>query len=142
MAMVGWTVLWVVAVWAIDPASTVGGKPPAWVLFDLWAVGIVLLGAIRAGVLGVGASGRVRLNRTRALTIPGAAILWTVAWMVIFPLWALDPRATDIGMGPGGPPPAMKPSEPLFYAAWAVGLVVVAGVWLIARARSTGLRAQ
>jgi hypothetical protein len=33
-AMLAWTVLWIVAVWAIDPASTVVGKPPSWALFE------------------------------------------------------------------------------------------------------------
>jgi hypothetical protein len=137
--VIGWTFLGTVAVVAIDPASTVGGKPPAWVLFDLWALGVVLLGAIRVGVVGVAASGRLRIDLARVLSIPGAAILWTIACIVAFPVWALDARATDVSMGPGGPQPAMKVSEPVLFAAWAAGLAVSTGVWLVARARSTRL---
>jgi hypothetical protein len=50
-AILAWTALWIVGTWAMDPASTVTGdgighraipKPPAWVLFEIWAIGFVV----------------------------------------------------------------------------------------------------
>ena len=140
-AMLGWTVLWIVAVWAIDPASTVGGKPPSWVLFELWAVGFVILGAVWAGLLAVDASGAARVDLRALRSTRGAALVWTVIWMVLVPIWALDPRTTDIGNGPGAYAPVdLKPSEPVLYALWAVGLVLLGAAWLVARALSGGRR--
>lgn len=140
-AMLVWSVLWVASVWAIDPAATVGGKPPSWVLFESWAVGFVLLGAVWAGLIAVGDSWRARVD-LRALRSPrGAVLVWTVLWMVLFPIWALDPRATDIGSGPGPyTPVSLKPSEPVLYTLWALGLLVLAVLWFVARARSSGNR--
>lgn len=138
-AMVGWTVAWAVVLWAVDPANTVGGKPPAWILFEAWAGGLVTLGAIRVGVLEVGRTGTAWFHWRRILGIPGAAILWTLSWMALFPVWALDPRATVIGQGHGGPPPPLKTSEPTLYMAWLVGLAVIAAIWLVSRARKAGL---
>ena len=140
-AMLGWTALWIVAVWAVDPASTVGGKPPSWVLFELWAVGFVILGAVWAGLLAVDASGAARVDLRALRSTRGAALVWTVIWMVLVPIWALDPRTTDIGNGPGAYAPVdLKPSEPVLYALWAVGLVLLGAAWLVARALSGGRR--
>ena len=140
--ILGWTVLWIVAVWAIDPASTVGGKPPSWALFELWALGFVLLGAFWAGLLAVGDSGRARVDLRALRSTRGAVLVWNVLWMVMFPIWALDPRATDIGSGPGPyTPVSLKPSEPLLYAIWIGGLILVGAAWLVGRARGADRRA-
>ncbi len=140
-AMLGWTVLWIVAVWAIDPASTVGGKPPSWVLFELWAVGFVLLGAIWAGLLAVDATGAARVDLRALRSTRGAVLVWTVFWMVLFPIWALDPRATEIGNGPGPHTPVdLKPFEPALYALWIGGLLLLGAARLVARARGGGRR--
>ncbi len=141
-ALLVWTVIWIVAVWAVDPASTVGGKPPAWALFEVWAAGFVILGAARAGLLAAGASGRPAADWRRVRGVWGAAIVWTVLWMAAFPIWALDPDPTSvIEFGPGPASAAhLKPSEPLLYSLWAAGLVLLATVRLVARARDAGRR--
>ena len=139
LAMVGWTTVWVAAVWAIDPAATVGGKPPSWAIFELWALGFILLGAVSAGLLAVGASGAVRVDPRRLRSVGGAALAWTAVWMVLLVVWALDPRATDIGSGPGAYAPVnLKSSEPVLYAIWATGLLLLGAAWLVARARIGG----
>ena len=138
-AMLGWTALWIVAVWAVDPASTVGGKPPSWVLFELWAVGLVLLGAVWAGLLAVDASGAVRVDLRRLRSIRGAVLAWTALWMVLLVVWALDPRPSSIGDGPGPTNVAdLKASEPVLYALWIGGLVLLGAARLVARARGAG----
>ena len=54
-AVVAWTALGIVGIWASDAASHATGAgpgqaaslgPPTWVLFEVWAIGFVLLGAI------------------------------------------------------------------------------------------------
>jgi hypothetical protein len=72
-AILAWTALGIVGIWALDAASHPTGadpagpaplKPPAWALFEFRAIGFVLLGAIWNGVLSaVGtASDRVRIE--------------------------------------------------------------------------------
>jgi hypothetical protein len=135
--MLGWTVLWVVAVWAIDPASTVGGKPPSWVLFELWALGFVLLGALLVGLVAVGDSWRARVDLRRLRSAGGVVLGWTVLWMALLVAWALDPARSDLGQGPGPTSVGdLKPSEPMLYAVWSLGLVLLATAWLVARART------
>ena len=142
-AMLGWTVLWIVAVWAIDPASTVGGKPPSWALFELWALGFVLLGALRAGVLAVDASGALRPDLLRLRSFGGAAVAWTAVWMALLVVWALDPAPSIISQGPGSTNVGdLKPPEPVLYAIWIGGLVLVVAVWLAGRARGARRRAR
>ncbi len=138
-AMLGWTVLWIVDIWALDPASTVGGaKPPAWVLFELWATGFVLLGAVWSNVLtnnGAGATpGRVRIDARPMRSMPGAVLVWTVLWMVLFGIWALDPDPSSIGQGPGsGGLLRLKSPEWVLFDLWATGLVLLGAAWLATR---------
>jgi hypothetical protein len=140
-AMLGWTALWIVAVWAIDPAATVGGKPPSWVLFELWALGFILLGAVWARLLTVDDSGRARVDLRPLRSIRGAGLAWTALWMVLLVIWALDPAPSAVGEGPGltglGD---LKPSEPVLYALWAVGIVLLGAAWLVARVWGAGRR--
>ena len=72
-AILAWTALGIVGIWASDAASHAPGagasqaadlKLPAWVLFEVWAIGFVLLGAIWNGILSAAgtASDRVRIE--------------------------------------------------------------------------------
>jgi hypothetical protein len=138
-AMLAWTVVWLAAIWAVDPASTVGGKPPVWALFEAWAFGFLILGALWTGGLAV-ASGRMRIDPRRLRSIPGAALAWTALWMVVFAIWSLDPASTDVGLGPGQMPVSLKPSEPVLLALWLLGLVLLWAAWLLARTRGASRR--
>ncbi len=135
--MLGWTALWIGAVWALDPASTGCGKPPSWALFELWALGFVLLGALWAGLVAVGDSGRARVDLRALRSTRGAVLVWTILWMALLAIWAADPRPSIVGEGPGPTRIGdLKPSEPVLDALWLLGLLLLALVWLAARARS------
>jgi hypothetical protein len=139
-AVLAWTVLWIAGVWAIDPASTVGGKPPTWAMFEAWAFGFVIFVEFSTGGLAV-AAGRVKMDLRPLRSVPGAVLAWTALWMVVFAIWALDPAPTDVGMGPGPTSVAsLKPSEPVLLALWALGLALLGAVWLTARSRGAGRR--
>jgi hypothetical protein len=149
-AILAWTAVWIVGIWALDPASTVTGdgiahraipKPPAWVLFEIWAIGFVALGAIgskafpatRAGTAST--DGTVDDRRTRRIT--WAILAWTVLWIVLFGIWALDPGQPFMSQGPGpGDPIRLKPPEWVLFDVWAIGVVVLSVVWLVTRWRA------
>lgn len=131
-----WTALWIVAFWVLDPAQTVRGTPPSWVLFEIWAGGAVVLGALRIGIVTVADSGRTHLHGRPLRTIPGAALVWTVLWMGLLAAWAMDPALAVGSEGPGFVRSTnLKPAEPLLYAGWLAGLALLGIAWLVARAR-------
>jgi hypothetical protein len=129
--MVAWTALGIVGIWASDAASHATGsgpgqsavvRPPAWVLFEVWAIGFVLLGAISSKEDG----------RNRKAT--WAVLGWTVMWVILFGIWALDPDPSIVGQGPGsGALLHLKPPDWALFDCWAIGFVVLGAVWLIAR---------
>lgn len=136
-AILAWTALWIVGIWALDPAATVGrgGRlPPAWVLFDLWAIGFVVLGAIWNTVpTGTGGGARrVRMEDRPMRRTTWAILGWTVLWIVLFGIWALDPGHTFIGGGPGQPRPdvRLKPPDWLLFDFWLIGFAVLSTIWL------------
>jgi len=147
-AMLAWTVLWIVGIWALDPASTVTGagpgqpallKPPAWVLFEFWAIGFVLLGAIWSkGLTAAGTtSNRVRIEERPMRWMTWAVLAWTVVWIVLFGVWALDPDPSIIGQGPGsGGLPHLKPPDWALFDFWLIGFVVLGAIWLVTRWRT------
>jgi hypothetical protein len=149
-ALLAWTALWIVGTLALDPASTVTGqdpghpaglKPPGWVLFEIWAIGFVVLGAIQSKVLpGIGTgttSSRRGIEDGRMRKITWAILAWTVLWIVLFPIWAADPGQSFIGEGPGPRDPIrLKPPEWVPFDFWAIGFVVLGVIWLVARWRS------
>jgi hypothetical protein len=149
-ALLAWTALWVIGTWALDPASTVSGegaghpaglKPPAWVLFEIWAIGFVVLGAIWSKVLpGIGTgttSSRVGTEDGAMRKITWAILAWTVLWIVLFAIWAADPGQPFIGGGPGPRDPIrLKPPEWVLFDFWAIGFVVLGVIWLVTRWRS------
>jgi hypothetical protein len=148
-AILAWTAVWIVGIWALDPAATVGrgGRlPPAWVLFDLWAIGFVVLGAIwntvRSGTgTGTGSgSSRVRMEDRPVRWTTWAILAWTVLWIVLFGIWALNPGQTFPGEGPGQSRPdiRLKPPDFLLFVFWFVGFAVLSAVWLMTRWRSRG----
>jgi hypothetical protein len=109
-AVLAWTVLGIVGAWASDAASHAAGRPghpgdltiPAWVLFELWAIGFVLLGTIGSKVLG---DTRTTPDRVSTVEPPKrkttwAILGWTVLWIVLVGIWALDPAGTFVGEGP------------------------------------------
>jgi hypothetical protein len=148
--LLAWTALWIVGIWALDPASTITGegighraipKPPAWVLFEIWAIGFVVLGAIwskaftatRTGT----ASSDVPVDDGRTQRITWAILAWTVLWIVLFGIWAADPGQAFGGEGPGPRDPIrLKPPEWVLFDVWAIGFVVLGVIWLVTRWRS------
>jgi len=149
-ALVAWTALWIVGIWALDPASTITGegigdraipKPPAWVLFEIWAIGFVVLGAIWSKVLPGFRTGtasiRVTVGEGRTRRITWAILAWTALWIVLFAIWAADPGQMSIGQGPGPRDPIrLKPPDWVLFDFWAIGFVVLSVIWLITRWRS------
>jgi hypothetical protein len=138
-AVLAWTILWLAALWALDPASTIGRKPPAWVLFEFWAVGFVVLGAIwNRTPSGSGTSSdRVRMEDRALSRLTWAILAWTVLWMVLFGIWAVDPDASSIGQGPGsGDPIGVKPPEWVLFDAWLLGFILLGAIWFVRRWRN------
>jgi hypothetical protein len=149
-ALILWTALWIVANWALDPASTMTGegighravpKPPTWVLFEIWAIGFVVLGAIWGKVFPGTRTGTASIEvpvddrRTRRIT--WAILAWTVLWIVLFGIWASDPGQPFMSQGPGpGDPIRLKPPDWVLFDLWAIGIVVLGMIWLITRRRS------
>ena len=124
------------------PVADGGGKPPSWALFELWALCFVLLGALWAGLIAVDARWRAKVDLRCLGSVRRAVVAWTALWMVLLAIWALDPRPSIIGEGPGPTNVAdLKPSEPVLYALWMGGRVLVAAAWLVGRARGAGRRA-
>ena len=143
-AILAWATLGVVGAWVSDGASHVGGPGypspvPAWLLFEVWAVGFVLLATI----------GRKLFEGTRATPDPvsteepslrritSAILGWTVLWIVLVGIWALDPAGTIAGEGPG-PRDAisLKPPDWVLFDLWFLGFVVLGVIWLVIRLRS------
>jgi hypothetical protein len=142
-AILAWTAGWIVLTWAIDPAYTAGHhpKPPGWVLFELWAIGFVLLGAIWNKLLietGTTSDG-VRMDLDRHMsTFTWAILVWTALWVVLFVIWAMDPGRDFIGEGPAPIKDCrLKPPEFLVFDAWFIGFVILGASWLVIRWRST-----
>ncbi len=137
-AVAAWTVLWVVGIWVLDPASTVGGKPPAWILFECWAIGFVVLGAIWNRQPVAGSTVPDRPVETGPVGRVTWVILgWTLVWIVVFGIWALDPNPSEIGQGPGsGGLIVLKPPAWALFDIWLIGFVVLGGIWLVLRRRS------
>jgi hypothetical protein len=141
-AILAWTAGWIVLILAIDPANTAGNhpKPPAWVLFELWAIGFVFLGGISNKLLvetGTTSDGvRMDLDRhTRTFT--WAILVWTALWVVLFVIWAMDPGRDFIGEGPAPIKDGrLKPPEFLVFDAWFIGFVILGASWLVIRWRS------
>jgi hypothetical protein len=135
-AILAWTALWIVGLWALDPAATIGpgGRlPPAWALFDLWAIGFVALGAIRNAVpTGAGGGSNRARTEDRPVRMTMWTILgWTVLWIVLFGIWALDP---DPFVAPSyGGPIHLKPADWLLFDFWFIGFAGLSAIWLVAR---------
>jgi hypothetical protein len=135
-AILAWTVLWIVGIWALDPASTIGpgGRlPPAWVLFDSWAIGFVILGAIwnKLPTGTEGGSNHARTEGRHVRMITWAILGWTVLWIVLFGIWALDP---DPSIAPGyGGPIHLKPPDWILFDVWFIGFAVLSAIWLPTR---------
>jgi hypothetical protein len=114
------------------------------VLFDLWAIGFVTLGAIWNTVsTGAGTgirsgSSRVRMKDRPMRRITWAILAWTVLWIVLFGIWALDP---DPSIAPGfGGPIRLKPPDWLLFDSWFIGFAVLSAIWLVTRWWSRGSR--
>jgi hypothetical protein len=142
LAILGWTAGWIVLTWAIDPASTAGlhPKPPAWVLFEVWAIGFVILGATWNTLLietGPTAD-RVRTELDRHMrTITWAILVWTALWVFLFVIWAMDPGRDFIGEGPAPIKEGrLKPPEFLVFDVWFIGFVILGASWLVIRWKS------
>jgi hypothetical protein len=142
LAILAWTAGWIVLTWAIDPANDAGArpKPPGWVLFELWAIGFVLLGALWNKVLietDTTADG-VRMDLDRHMrTTTWAILVWTVVWVGLFVIWAMDPGQPFVGQGPGQINHVrLKPPEFLVFDAWFIGFVMLGASWLVLRWRS------
>jgi hypothetical protein len=140
-AMLAWAVLGVVGAWAADGASHVGGPGypndvPAWLLFEVWAVGFVLLATIGSKVLGGTRTtpDRVSTEEPPRRKTTWAILTWTVLWIVLVGLWALDPAGTFVGEGPAQyKSTPLKPPDFVLFDAWALGLLVLGSIWLVAR---------
>lgn len=141
-AVLGWTVLWIVMAWVIDPAATAYGlgprrlhlsKPPGWVLFEVWAIGFVAMGWIWNKVPTsttdqARSAGRALRRMTRVI------LAWTGLWVALFAAWALDPAQSFVDEGPGpGTPVSLKPPESVVYVAWLLGFLVLGVIWLVTR---------
>ena len=145
-AVLGWTILWIVALWAIDPASTAFGwgprrlhlqKPPAWVLFEVWAIGFVVLGWIWNRVSAETTEQARRADRfVRRMT--RVILGWTALWISLFVAWALDPGVAMIGNGPIDTENLIrhKPAEWELFDTWFLGIVILGVIWLFMRWRS------
>ncbi|MGH2511454.1 MAG: hypothetical protein ACRDGQ_02070, partial [Candidatus Limnocylindrales bacterium] len=103
--ILGWTALWLVAVWVIDPASNVYGlgpaalhlqKPSGGLLFEVWAIGFVVLGSIWNKVP-AGTTDQARLAGRSLRTVTWAILGWTALWIALFVAWALDPAGSIAG---------------------------------------------
>lgn len=143
-AMLAWTALGIVGAWALDAASHTPGRPgrpndltiPAWVLFELWAIGFVLLGTIGSKVLGGTRTtpDRVSTEEPPKRKTTWAILVWTVLWIVLVGIWALDPAGTFVGEGPGQyKDTPLKPPDWLLFDAWALGFLVLGAIWLVTR---------
>lgn len=142
-ALVAWTALGIVGIWASDAASHATGagpgqaaglKPTAWVLFEVWAIGFVLLGAIwtREPTAADAMSDRVRVEERPNRRTTWVVLAWTVLWIVLFGIWALDPDPSIVGQGPGsGGLLHLKPPDWALFDCWAIGFVVLGAVWLV-----------
>jgi hypothetical protein len=125
-----WLTIGIVGIWVADAASHAASPGPgqgtglvlpAWVLFEVWAIGFVLLGALR------------RISRV--------ILAWTILWIVLFGIWALDPDPSIIGNGPGsGALLQLKPPDWALFDGWAIGFVVLCAAWLVARVRTSRRR--
>jgi hypothetical protein len=142
LAILAWTAGWIVLTWAIDPAYTAGHprKPPGWVLFELWAIGFVILGSISNELLvetGTTAD-RVRTDHDRHMrTITWAVLVWTALWVFLFVVWAMDPGQPFISQGPASNSDVrLKPPDIALFDAWFVGFVILGASWLVIRWRS------
>jgi len=142
VAILAWTAGWIVLTWAIDPAYTAGHrpKPPGWVLFELWAIGFVILGATWNKLLieTETTADRVRIDLDRHIrTATWAILVWTALWVVLFVIWAMDPGRDFIGEGPAPIKEGrLKPPEFLVFDAWFIGFVILGASWLVIRWRS------
>jgi hypothetical protein len=108
-AILAWTGLGLVAAWFRDDASHSGGRLgqlgeliPAWVAFELWAIGFMILASpwIRASATSSSAS--IGLRPTRRLA--SAVVAWTVVWVVLVGIWALDPAGQLPARARSAPP--------------------------------------
>ncbi len=144
-AILGWSVLWIILVWAIDPAATANGwgprrlhlpKPPGWVLFEVWATGFVALGWIWNRVP-TATRDQARSAERRLRRMTRVILGWTGLWVGLFVAWALNPAGTFVGDGPPGPrsPISLKPPEWVVFVAWLLGFFVLGVIWLVTRWR-------
>lgn len=144
-ALVAWTAVGTVGIWASDAASHATGAgpgqaagltPPAWVLFEVWATGFVLLGAIwnREPTAADAISDRVRMEERPNRRTTWAVLAWTALWIVLFGLWALDPDPSIVGEGPAsGGLLHLKPPDWALFDFWAIGFAVLGAFWLVTR---------
>jgi len=147
LAIVAWAILGIIGAWALDAASHPGGTPadlavlklPAWALFEIWAIGFVLLGVIGSKVRGGtrpaadrGSTAERPMRRTS-----WAILAWTVLWIVLVGIWALDPAGSIVGEGPGPRgTSSLKPPDWVLFDAWFLGFVAFGAIWLVTRWRS------
>ena len=66
-----------------------------------------------------------------------AILAWTVLWIVLVGIWALDPAGTFVGEGPGPRGPiSLKPPDWVLFDLWFLGFLVLGVIWLVIRMRS------
>jgi hypothetical protein len=147
-AFLVWTALGIVGIWASDAASHATGsgpgqsaviRTPAWILFEVWAIGFVLLGSIWNGALAPvrTTSNHLGIQEQPIRRITWAVLAWTVLWIALFGIWALDPDPSIVGQGPGsGGPLHLKPPDWALFDFWLIGFFVLGAFWLIARLRT------
>ncbi len=143
-ALLAWTVVWIVVVWAIDPASTADvlwpaelglSKPSTWVLFEIWAVGFVVLGWIWNRVP-AGTTDQARFAGRSVRRMTRVILGWTALWIGLFVTWAFDPGLAMIGDGPiGGAAKVIrhKPLESQLLDEWFLGFLILGVMWVFLR---------
>ena len=151
-AVLVWTALGIAGAGALDAASHAAGTPghpagltlPAWGLFEIWAIGFVLLGAIwNQAPTGVTTTeDRAGFEERPVRWMTWIVLAWTVLWIVLVGTWALNPAGTTVGEGPPGrgAPVALKPPDWALFDLWAIGFLMLGMIWLVTRWWSTRRR--
>jgi hypothetical protein len=69
-------------------------------------------------------------------------LAWTLLWIVLVGIWALNPAGTTVGEGPPGQGArvAWKPPDWALFDLWAIGFLVLGVIWLVTRWWSTRKR--
>jgi hypothetical protein len=148
-AIVAWMVIGIVGGWTLDaashapvgPAHPDGLSVPAWGLFEIWAIGFVLLGSIWGNLFGGGSTPYPPGPDRAVAWITRAILLWTGVWIVLVGAWALAPASSIVGNGPGsGSPAGLKPPDYVLFDLWLIGLVLLAAVALLVLLRNVRRR--